>query len=176
MDVFLSLLFIVVLFSFVAGLIKPAWIKQETRGRVLKFYGLGMLVLLLLIGLVADPVEQAPAVAKGEAASVATNSESSPLVENFCYALQAAMMCDGLQMRIDTEAKIENIVGGKIRGPSSEYNQSCMAGLDMAFKQENDGLCENAWRDFGCSGDKVKGLIQESSKSGSGRELCEFEG
>lgn len=61
MDVFLSLLFIVVLFAFVAGLIKPAWIKQETRGRVLKFYGLGMLVLLLLIGLVADPVEQAPA-------------------------------------------------------------------------------------------------------------------
>ncbi|ELA8010789.1 hypothetical protein Q4K78_004513 [Vibrio parahaemolyticus] len=61
MDVFLSLLFIVVLFAFVAGLIKPAWIKQETRGRVLKFYGLGMLALLLLIGLVADPVEQAPA-------------------------------------------------------------------------------------------------------------------
>ncbi|EGG0282947.1 DUF4875 domain-containing protein [Salmonella enterica] len=67
MDVFLSLLFIVVLFAFVAGLIKPAWIKQETRGRVLKFYGLGMLALLLLIGLVADPVEQAPAVAKGVA-------------------------------------------------------------------------------------------------------------
>lgn len=100
----------------------------------------------------------------------------SEMAENFCYALQASMLCDNLKMRIDTEGKVKEVVGAEIRGPGSPHNQACLQGLSKAFEEENGGLCSNAWRDFGCSGKKLSGLIQENPFKVKNAMLCEFKG
>jgi hypothetical protein len=91
-------------------------------------------------------------------------SDNEKLVFDFCYALQASMVCKNLKMRIDTERKIERKVGAKIRGPVSPYNDACSAGLEAEFADENfeDGnkrLCKKAWALYGCNGTKVPKLL-----------------
>ena len=105
---------------------------------------------------------------------IAYANEKSELVSDFCYALQAAMECDDLKMRLDTEGKVEKQVGGKIRGPKSPYNNACMAGLLKAFEDENNGLCSIAWKKYGCSGSKVSRLIQENPFKIRNGVFCEY--
>jgi hypothetical protein len=84
------------------------------------------------------------------------------------------MMCDDLQMRVDTERKIEKQVGTKIRGPKSPYNEDCLAGLNKAFDYENKGLCKIAWEKYGCNGSKVPRLIQENPFKKKNGIFCEY--
>jgi hypothetical protein len=112
-------------------------------------------------------------------ASVSTANAAegkSELAEDFCYALQASMLCDNLKMRIDTEGKVKEIIGVEIRGPGAPHNQACLQGLNKAFEEEHGGLCSNVWRDFGCSGEKLSGLIQENPFKVKNAMLCEFKG
>ena len=102
------------------------------------------LIVLLFLGLSSQ---------KGNA------KDPSELAFGFCYALQASMICNDLNMRVDTEKKIEKQVGAKLRGPQSPYNKDCMAGLDKAFEDENKGLCKVAWEKYGCEGSEVPRLI-----------------
>ena len=88
--------------------------------------------------------------------------------------LQAALLCDNLKMRIDTESKVVKQVGQTIRGPGSPYNMDCLAGLNKAFEEEENGLCESAWKDFGCSGAKIPRLIQENPFRLENVILCEY--
>ena len=102
-------------------------------------------------------------------------SVNEALVFGFCYALQAAMVCDDISIRIDTEQKIERKAGGEIRGPASPYNKFCMGGLDAAFKDENiaDGnkkLCKKAWEFYGCSGTKIPKLLYQRNGA-----YCKYE-
>ncbi|MBM7423853.1 hypothetical protein [Spongiibacter marinus] len=101
--------------------------------------------------------------------------ENADLVENFCYALQAMALCDGISMRVDTEKKLEAKVGGPLRGRDSKYNGVCMAGISNAFDDEQKGLCEKAWNQFGCFGSVEPKLLQKSSYGRSDHVLCEYE-
>lgn len=88
------------------------------------------------------------------------------LAFDFCYALQASMVCNDLKMRIDTEKKIEKKIGAKVRGPKSPYNSACMDGLNAEMEDENfaDGnkkLCKKAWALYGCKGTKVPKLLYQ---------------
>jgi len=91
-------------------------------------------------------------------------TDKEELVFDFCYALQASMVCKDLKMRIDTERKIEKKVGSKMRGPAAPYGNACHAGLDAEFADENfeNGnikLCKKAWALYGCKGAKVPKLL-----------------
>ncbi|HCD15495.1 DUF4875 domain-containing protein [Shewanella sp.] len=57
MDVFLFFATLFFLLALVVGLINPHLVRTTTRGQVLKFYGLGSLVLFILFGLLVDPVK-----------------------------------------------------------------------------------------------------------------------
>ncbi len=102
------------------------------------------------------------------------NPKHSTSVRNFCYALQAGMSCDGLQMRIDTEDKIENLVGEPIRGPKSRYNDDCIAGLSLAHSEKGADLCSKAWLDFGCNGKTTPRLLQENSFKNRNGSFCSY--
>ena len=102
------------------------------------------------------------------------NKEHGSLAQKFCYSLQAAMICNDLQMRLDTEDKIESFIGEKIRGPKSRYSDNCMKGLNQAFKDEKKGLCDKAWEKYGCSGTDIPKLIQESPFGKPNGMLCEY--
>ena len=90
------------------------------------------------------------------------------LSESFCYALQASFECDDLFMRIDTEKTIVKKIGKAIRGQDSQYNSNCLNGLSQVDIDLENGLCEKAWRNFGCNGKKIPGLLQKSDS------LCKF--
>ena len=109
-------------------------------------------------------------------AAHADEAQHKQLVENYCYAQSAASVCDGLQMRMDTRGTVESIVGDKAGGQSSRYQQECLTGLNRAMEDEKNGVCESAWRDFGCDGEKVKGLIQQNPFKVNEPRLCRFEG
>lgn len=102
------------------------------------------------------------------------NLRYEDLVKDFCYALQATMVCKDLNMRIDTETKIEYKVGMKIRGPESPYNQACVKGLSLAFDDEKRGICSKAWKKFGCYGTTIPRLIQENPFRKSDGIFCKF--
>jgi hypothetical protein len=101
--------------------------------------------------------------------------EKEELVKGFCYALQASMICDALQMRSDTEGKVERKVGGKFRGPKTQLNRVCISGLMRAFEEEGKGLCENAWREYGCAGSIEPNLIQQNSFKLNNPRLCVYQ-
>jgi len=96
------------------------------------------------------------------------------LVQGFCYALQASMLCNNLKMRIDTEGKIENQFGIKIRGLDSPYYQFCLKGVSLAFEDEKHGLCSKAWEKYGCYGNDIPRLIQENPFRKENGVFCEY--
>lgn len=96
------------------------------------------------------------------------------MVSKFCYALQASMLCDNLHIRIDTEGKINALVGESFRGPGSIYNSDCMEGLVLAMEDESDGLCVKAWNEYGCFGTDTPRLIQENPFRKGSVTLCEY--
>lgn len=121
-------------------------------------------LLVLMVGLLVFSSAQAE------------QGKHEELVESYCYAESAALVCDGLQMRMDTRGKVEAIVGGEVGGPSSKYSEACRAGLAKAIEDESNGGCKKAWRDFGCSGTKVAKLIQQNPFKVSNPTLCTFGG
>ena len=100
--------------------------------------------------------------------------EPKKLVHEFCYALQATSVCDNLNMRLDTEGKVESQVGGKFRGPKTPFNNECMAGLNQAFEEENKGLCKTAWEKYGCSGTEIPRLLQENPFRNRNGIFCKY--
>lgn len=100
--------------------------------------------------------------------------EPEKLVREFCYALQATSVSHNLNMRLDTESKIEAQVGGKFRGPQKPYNSACMEGLNQAFDEEGKGLCQTAWEKYGCSGTEVPRLLQESPFGNRDGIFCKY--
>lgn len=100
--------------------------------------------------------------------------EPKKLVQEFCYALQAALICDNLKMRVDTESKIRKKVGGEFRGPNKPYNNDCTTGLMKAFDDENKGLCSIAWEKYGCHGTDAARLIQENHFRIQNAKICSY--
>lgn len=105
---------------------------------------------------------------------VAATEDHKLLVNQFCYALQASSLCDDLIMRLDTEGKIESIVGGKLRGSGSVYNKSCREGIELAFDEKSKNLCLNTWEKYGCSGNVLPKLVQQSPFTKEDAKLCIF--
>lgn len=77
-------------------------------------------------------------------------------------------------MRMDTQAKVENKVGAKIGTPQSPYADACMEGFVKATEDKN--LCSNAWKRYGCGGNVMPNLIQQSNSGNSNPILCKFNG
>lgn len=102
--------------------------------------------------------------------------EPTQRAEEYCYALQASLLCDELKMRVDTQAKVEEKAGGLIRGPESAFKDGCMTGLMNAYADQDEGeLCQNAWRKFGCDGTAESSLIQQNPRAFRFPVLCEYQ-
>lgn len=99
---------------------------------------------------------------------------SEKLVFSYCYALQASALCDGLQVRLDTEEKIEKMVGGKFRGPDGTHNKICMEAIMKANNDEGKGVCRIAWDKYGCFGNETPKLIQQSAFTVENAATCPF--
>lgn len=63
----LALVSVAVLAALIVGLVRPRWVKQESRGGVAKIYGLATLACFIVIGVIAEPVETAETGAASEA-------------------------------------------------------------------------------------------------------------
>lgn len=106
------------------------------------------------------------------AGTVTTSFANDELIKDFCFSLQASMICDDLRTHMQTESRIEAIVGGSFRS-----HPACMAGLMEAFEEEESDpvmLCENTWRRFGCNGVERAGLVMQNPFSLDKPTLCEF--
>lgn len=88
--------------------------------------------------------------------------------KQFGIAMQAAGQCKELQMRIDTERKINASRSIPIRDADGY-----MDGLYYAMDNP-DTICDKAWVEFGCGGSKVKALLQNSAQTGASRKTCEY--
>lgn len=97
-------------------------------------------------------------------------ASSNPSPEQFGFALQASGSCSTLQMRVDTEDKVNSNRESPIRDGDG-YQDGLFYVMDHP-----DKACQEAWEKFGCSGSEVKGLLQHSSRMGSNRRLCEYQG
>lgn len=95
---------------------------------------------------------------------------SGPTPKQFGFALQAAGSCSALQMRVDTENKVNSGRSLPIRDGDG-YQDGLFYVMDHP-----DTACQEAWERFGCSGSEAKGLLQHSSKMGASRRLCEYQG
>lgn len=100
--------------------------------------------------------------------------EPEELVRKFCYALQASTLCENLSMRLDTEAKFEKQVGGRFQGPDTPYSTECTVGLGRALEDEHNGLCNKAWKKYGCDGKDIPGLLQNNPFRNRNGILCEY--
>lgn len=100
------------------------------------------------------------------------SAEQRESASNFCYALQASAQCEDLSMRLDTEQKVVGHLGMPIRDKDSPLNDDCTKGLLKANQDQN--LCQNAWRDFGCGGRVMPNLLQESPFRNKQAKLCQY--
>ena len=148
------------------------WQNKEILEKLAKYSGYGIESGKMLVGYDFSLKSPTASYTNGNGKKYPLKHEA--LVQDFCYALQATMICEDLNMRVDTERKIENEVGMKIRGSESPYNQACMKGLTFAFKDEKHGICSKAWKKFGCYGNKVPRLIQENPFRKKNGVFCEY--
>ncbi|ETX03637.1 MAG: hypothetical protein ETSY1_46600 (plasmid) [Candidatus Entotheonella factor] len=95
--------------------------------------------------------------------------QKKELVTDFCYALQASGSCPDLNIRLDTEDKVEALVGDKVRGGGSPYSDVCMEGIIQATQDESRGLCQLAWQQYGCWGSKMPTLLYQRD------DFCKFD-
>jgi|GEM_PF-5409930 len=100
------------------------------------------------------------------------DQDKEELVSSYCYALQASLICKGLQMRSDTESKIEKIVGGKFRGPEGSHNPVCIQAIMRA--DSDSAVCRTAWDKYGCFGSEHPRLLQQSLAMGGDAATCPF--
>ena len=98
--------------------------------------------------------------------------DNHKIAENFCYAIQAVGQCPELNMRLDTEGKVNKLLGAEVRVPNGVYSESCLNGLNKANNDKN--LCENAWKRFGCQGAEFAQLIQQSPFGNPSAITCKF--
>lgn len=98
------------------------------------------------------------------------DDQKTELVSDFCYALQASAICQDLNMRLDTEDKVESLVGGKFRAPDTPYTYVCMTAITRADSDESKGLCRLAWQQYGCQGTKMPSLLYKRD------DFCKFNG
>lgn len=96
-----------------------------------------------------------------------TASAQEDLSYHFGYALQAAGMCPGLQVRIDTERKVDAKYGSSVR-EGAQYMDGLYAAMDDA-----SNACTIAWQRYGCNGNTESRLIQTSNRAPS-TVLCEY--
>ncbi|OWV31255.1 hypothetical protein [Halomonas campaniensis] len=96
-----------------------------------------------------------------------TASAQEDISYHFGYALQAAGMCPGLQVRVDTERKVDARFGVAVRD-GAQYMDGLYAAMDDA-----SNACDIAWRRYGCNGNTEPRLIQTSSRAPS-TVLCEY--
>ncbi|MBZ5486897.1 hypothetical protein HW452_05095 [Halomonas aquamarina] len=96
-----------------------------------------------------------------------TASAQEDLSYHFGYALQAAGMCPGLQVRTDTERKVDAKYGRSVRD-GDQYSDGLYAAMDAA-----SDACSIAWQRYGCSGSVEPRLIQTSARASS-TALCQY--
>lgn len=96
-----------------------------------------------------------------------TTSAQEDLSYHFGYALQAAGMCPGLQVRIDTERKVDAKHGSSVRD-GAQYMDGLYAAMD-----DSSNACKIAWQRYGCSGNTEPRLMQ-SSATASNPALCQY--
>jgi len=145
---------------------------------------IGFVVLLMIIGAFAEEKPQEENTkkeikesikkeVKQEPAKVTYNEIHGALVKSFSYSLQAGSICDNLNMRLDTEKKINDKIGTKARG--GIYNKDSMIGITSAIRDDEEGiLCEQAWLHFGCDGDIEAKLLQGNPFKLQNPMLCEY--
>ncbi|AUK45189.1 hypothetical protein A4212_10005 [Pasteurella multocida] len=98
--------------------------------------------------------------------------DNQKLAEDFCYAVQASGSCSDLNMRLDTEGKVNALVGEEIRKPNGKYSESCFNGLKKANNDKK--LCSNAWKKFGCNGSVTARLLQTNPFTNKDGAKCTF--
>lgn len=96
-----------------------------------------------------------------------TAAAQEDLSYHFGYALQAAGMCPGLQVRIDTERKVDAKYGRSVRD-GAQHMDGLYAAMDDA-----SNACTIAWQRYGCSGNTEPRLIQSSARA-SNPTLCQY--
>ncbi|MDP8172587.1 hypothetical protein QJU89_05910 [Pasteurella skyensis] len=101
-----------------------------------------------------------------------TDQDNQKLAENFCYALQASGNCNELNMRLDTERKVNALLDEPVRKPNGKYSDSCWKGLKKANNDKN--LCTNAWEKFGCYGTETARLLQTNPFTNKTGAKCSF--
>ncbi|VAW48153.1 hypothetical protein MNBD_GAMMA03-905, partial [hydrothermal vent metagenome] len=153
----------------VISYINKFWQNKEILKKLVTFTGSGIKDDEILIKYSMD-IGTAKEIQK-HIAGLPTKKQKS-LVKNYCYAQQAALLCDYLQMRVDTQEKIENQIGAKIN--DTKYNKICLQGISEAFDDENKGLCSKLWKQYGCNGNNIPRLIQENPFKKSNANLCEY--
>ena len=101
-------------------------------------------------------------------------TEPRQLVYAYCYVLQASETCDNVDVKMDTEEKIEKQVGGKFREQKTPYSDECLAGMIKAVKDEGKGLCTTAWEKYGCHGSEIPRLLQENPFKNRNGVFCKY--
>jgi len=105
-------------------------------------------------------------------------NDAKSLAFDFCYAVQAVGLCDGLIMRVDTEKRLTDYLGHAVRGAESPVNDACSRGFDAAWDDEaesgNGAFCAEAMFRFGCSGSRRTGLLMESPFGNRQARTCSF--
>lgn len=126
----------------------------------------------------------------GQTTSISSNSNSSvtepeqkkdethqKLVYDYCVALQASFVCNSLQMRFDTERKVEAVIGGEVRSTEALYDSDCSKGISYALQQRREAqttFCATVWQNYGCFGIETPKLIQEHPLENSNPSICAF--
>ena len=112
-----------------------------------------------------------------EGATEELSEETAKLVSNFCYAFQAALVCDSLNMRRDTEGKVEKQYNLKIRNQpfTSPIGKICMSAYnEVTLADDLNSVCNDVWNRFGCSGTEIPKLVQESPFKKPNGVFCEY--
>ena len=136
---------------------------------------LGILAAAIFIGVQLQSKDGSVAPEAAAADETATPSESGKaLAQHFGYALQAASICEGLQLRMDTEKVVDSKIGSAVRGKDSQYGDAYQAGLFAAI-DDGDSACATAWEKYGCNGSVEPALIQQNGTAMNNPQLCRYE-
>lgn len=91
-----------------------------------------------------------------------TDEEKAQIAYHAGFAMQSAMMCDGLKWLYNTERDLEELFGEPLRSPSSRFNEDFMRGLDEAadkHEESPESLEAEAWQRYGEYGRDYPGLV-----------------
>ena len=98
------------------------------------------------------------------------------LVFNTGYALQAGLICDNLKYLISTTKEVSDKIG--VANIRDDYKTIFYKGSEKAISDEQklgrQGLCDKAWRLFGCNGKRTPKLLSESFRTNPNPQICHF--